>query len=155
MGFLARDSAADSHERTKKRVLEETKKVFKPEFLNRLDDTLVFHALGKEELAAIVDILLGDVRARLAEKEMKLALSPAVKAMLIAKGTDFKFGARPLKRAIRKEIEDPLSEKLLAKEFRAGDTITAKKAGDALEFVRKLPAKRTDARNVVHAPAGK
>ena len=142
MGFLARDTATDGQERAKKRVLEETKKVFKPEFLNRLDETLVFHALGKDELSAIVDILLVDVRARLAEKEMKLALSPAVKAMLVAKGTDFKFGARPLKRAIRKMIEDPLSEKLLAREFRAGDTINAKKVGDVLEFTRKLPAKR-------------
>ena len=141
MGFLARDTAADGQERAKKRVLEETKRVFKPEFLNRLDETLVFHALGKDELSAIVDILLGDVRTRLAEKEMKLMLSPAVKAMLVEKGTDFKFGARPLKRAIRKLIEDPLSEKLLAREFRAGDTINAKKVGDALEFVRKLPTK--------------
>ena len=153
MGFLAHDTAEDSHERTKQRVLEETKKVFKPEFLNRLDETLVFHALGKEELSAIVDILLADVRARLAEREMKLALSPAVKAMLIDKGTDFKFGARPLKRAIRKLIEDPLSEKLLAHEFRAGDTINAKKAGDALEFARKLPPKPTGARRSAHAPA--
>nr|MBO6294591.1 AAA family ATPase [Schwartzia sp. (in: firmicutes)] len=150
MGFLARDTAADGQERAKKRVLEETKKVFKPEFLNRLDETLVFHALGKDELSAIVDILLGDVRTRLAEKEMKLMLSPAVKAMLVEKGTDFKFGARPLKRAIRKLIEDPLSEKLLAREFRAGDTINAKKVGDALEFVRKLSAKRK--RKGVHVP---
>ena len=142
MGFLARDTATDGQERAKKRVLEETKKVFKPEFLNRLDETLVFHALGREELSAIVDILLVDVRARLAEKEMKLTLSPAVKAMLVAKGTDFKFGARPLQRAIRKMIEDPLSEKLLAREFRAGDTINAKKVGDALELTRKLPTKR-------------
>ena len=142
MGFLARDTETEGQERAKKRVLEETKKVFKPEFLNRLDETLVFHALGKDELSAIVDILLVDVRARLAEKEMKLTLSPAVKAMLVEKGTDFKFGARPLKRAIRKMIEDPLSEKLLAREFRAGDTINAKKVGDALEFTRKLPTKR-------------
>ncbi len=153
MGFLARDTETEGQERAKKRVLEETKKVFKPEFLNRLDETLVFHALGKDELSAIVDILLGDVRARLAEKEMKLALSPAVKAMLVEKGTDFKFGARPLKRAIRKMIEDPLSEKLLAREFRAGDTINAKKVGDALEFARKLPAKRK--RTGAHVPTSK
>lgn len=153
MGFLARDTATDGQERAKKRVLEETKKVFKPEFLNRLDETLVFHALGKDELSAIVDILLVDVRARLAEKEMKLTLSPAVKAMLVEKGTDFKFGARPLKRAIRKMIEDPLSEKLLAREFRAGDTINAKKVGDVLEFTRKLPAKRK--RSGAHVPTAK
>ena len=107
----------------------------------------------RDELSAIVDILLGDVRARLAEKEMKLALSPAVKAMLVEKGTDFKFGARPLKRAIRKMIEDPLSEKLLAREFRAGDTRNAKKVGDALEFARKLPAKRK--RTGAHVPTAK
>ena len=155
MGFLVHDTAADSQERAKKRVLEETKKVFKPEFLNRLDETLVFHALGKEELSAIVDILLGEVRARLVEKDMKLTLSPAVKAMLIEKGTDFKFGARPLKRAIRKLIEDPLSEKLLAHAFHPGDTINTKKVGDALEFVRKLPAKRANTRRSAHAPAAK
>ncbi len=155
MGFLVHDTAADAQERAKKRVLEETKKVFKPEFLNRLDETLVFHALGKEELSAIVDILLGEVRARLAEKDMKLTLSPAVKAMLIEKGTDFKFGARPLKRAIRKLIEDPLSETLLAHAFHPGDTINTKKVGDALEFVRKLPAKRANTRRSAHAPAAK
>ena len=155
MGFLARDTAEESHERAKKRVLEATKNVFKPEFLNRLDETLVFHALGRDELSAIVDILLGDVRARLAEKDMKLALNPSVKAMLIDKGTDFKFGARPLKRAIRKLIEDPIAEKLLARAFRPGDTIHAKKAGDALEFARKLPPKRTNARSAAHAPTTK
>ena len=155
MGFLARDTAEDSYERAKKRVMEATKNVFKPEFLNRLDETLVFHALGRDELSAIVDILLGDVRARLAEKDMKLALNPSVKAMLIDKGTDFKFGARPLKRAIRKLIEDPIAEKLLARVFRPGDTIHAKKAGDALEFARKLSPKRAKARNAAHAPATK
>ncbi|MBR1759713.1 MAG: ATP-dependent Clp protease ATP-binding subunit [Schwartzia sp.] len=155
MGFLARDTAEDSYERAKKRVMEATKNVFKPEFLNRLDETLVFHALGRDELSAIVDILLGDVRARLAEKDMKLALNPSVKAMLIDKGTDFKFGARPLKRAIRKLIEDPIAEKLLARAFRPGDTIHAKKAGDALEFARKLSPKRAKARNAAHAPATK
>ena len=86
---------------------------------------------------------------------MKLSLSPAVKAMLVEKGTDFKFGARPLKRAIRKLIEDPLSEKLLAHAFSEGDTINAKKAGDGLEFVRKTPAKRAKTRSGAHAPAAK
>ena len=117
--------------------MAEVRKIFKPEFLNRIDELLVFHPLGKTELAAIVDILLRDVRARLAEKKIQLAVSPAAKARLIEKGTDFKFGARPLKRAVQKLVEDEIAERLLAKKFKAGDTIYVRKVNGQLDFVKK------------------
>ena len=154
VGFMTREEAPDTRARlAKKRVMEEVKKVFKPEFLNRVDETLVFHALGKDELAAIVDILLGGVRERLAEKDMALSVSSAAKSLLIEKGTDFKFGARPLKRAIRKLVEDTIAEKLLAGSFGAGDTIYVRKTGGALDFVKKAPAAKDKGR--LHAETKK
>ena len=138
MGFTAKlETQQDKNEQAKKRVLSEVRKLFKPEFLNRIDELLVFHPLGKDELARIVDILLKDVKQRLAEKGMKLEISPAAKAKLIENGTDFKFGARPLKRAIQKLIEDEIAERLLQRSFKSGDTIYVKKVGDNLDFVQK------------------
>ena len=138
VGFwTAGDAGKSDVEQAKKRVLEEVRKVFKPEFLNRIDETIVFRPLGKPELGAIVDILLGDVRQRLAEKNIRLAISPAAKAQLISRGSDFQFGARPLKRAIRKHVEDTIAELLLAKKFQAGDTIYIRKTDDKLDFVKK------------------
>ena len=140
MGFTTKaETMQDKDEQAKKRVLAEVRRMFKPEFLNRIDEMLVFHPLGKDELAKIVDILLKDVKQRLAEKNMKLEISPAAKAKLIENGTDFKFGARPLKRAIQKYIEDEIAERLLQRSFKAGDTIYVKKIGDRLEFVKKAP----------------
>ena len=138
IGFAVGQSAAETEsERAKKRVMEEVKKLFKPEFLNRVDDMIVFNALGEPELTKIVDILLRDVKERLAEQKIGLAISPSAKRVLIAKGTDAKFGARPLRRAIQKNIEDALAERLLAREFTAGDTISVRKSGDGLDFVKK------------------
>lgn len=138
VGFLTAGDAGESDvEQAKKRVLGEVRKVFKPEFLNRIDETIVFRPLGKPELGAIVDILLGDVRQRLAEKNIRLSISPAAKAQLISRGSDFQFGARPLKRAIRKHVEDTIAELLLAKKFQAGDTIYIRKTDGKLDFVKK------------------
>ncbi|MGN0940481.1 MAG: ATP-dependent Clp protease ATP-binding subunit [Selenomonadaceae bacterium] len=145
MGFFTHEETKDERARdVKKLVMSEVKKTFKPEFLNRIDETIVFHPLGKNELAKIVDILLGSVRERLAEKRIELSISPAAKAKLIDEGTDFKYGARPLKRAIQRSIEDRIAELLLAKKFKAGDTIYIKKTNGELEFVKKgEPAKET------------
>ena len=131
------DEKQEAEEAAKKRVLEEVRHIFKPEFLNRIDELIVFHPLGREELSKIIDILLRDVRERLADKEIRLEVSPAVKSMLVEKGTDFKYGARPLKRAIQKLIEDEIAEHLLARDFRRGDTIQVRKSGAKLDFVRK------------------
>ena len=131
------DEKQEAEEAAKQRVLEEVRHIFKPEFLNRIDELIVFHPLGREELSKIIDILLRDVRERLADKEIRLEVSPAAKSMLVEKGTDFKYGARPLKRAIQKLIEDEIAEHLLARDFRRGDTIQVRKSGAKLDFVRK------------------
>ena len=138
IGFSIGQQAKDTEEeRGKKRVMEEVKKIFRPEFLNRVDDIIVFNALGDPELTKIVDILMRDVKARLAEQEINIEISPSAKRVLISKGTDVKFGARPLRRAIQKNIEDELAERILARDFTAGDVISVRKAGDGLDFVKK------------------
>ena len=138
IGFsIGQQAMGSDEERAKKRVMEEVRKVFRPEFLNRVDDMIVFNALGEPELTKIVDILLRDVKARLAEQKINLEISPSAKRVLISKGTDVKFGARPLRRAIQKNIEDELAERILARDFTAGDVISVRKAGDGLDFVKK------------------
>ncbi|WP_294145975.1 ATP-dependent Clp protease ATP-binding subunit [uncultured Selenomonas sp.] len=138
MGFATKEETAeDKHEDAKKRVLEEVKRIFKPEFLNRIDELIVFHPLGRAELAKIVDILMRGVKSRLEEKHLALEISPAAKQRLVEQGTDFKYGARPLKRAIQRLIEDPLAEQLLGRKFKAGDTIYVKKTGEGLDFAVK------------------
>ena len=138
IGFsIGQQAKGTDEERAKKRVIEEVRKIFRPEFLNRVDDMIVFNALGEPELTKIVDILLRDVKARLAEQELNIEISPSAKRVLISKGTDVKFGARPLRRAIQKNIEDELAERILARDFTAGDVISVRKAGDGLDFVKK------------------
>ena len=148
IGFSIGQQAKDTEEeRGKKRVMEEVKKIFRPEFLNRVDDIIVFNALGDPELTKIVDILMRDVKARLAEQEINIEISPSAKRVLISKGTDVKFGARPLRRAIQKNIEDELAERILARDFTAGDVISVRKAGDGLDFVKKDASRNKHAKN--------
>lgn len=143
------DEKQEAEDAAKKRVLGEVRHIFKPEFLNRIDELIVFHPLGREELSNIIDILLRDVRTRLAEKEIRLEVSPAAKNVLVEKGTDFKYGARPLKRAIQKLIEDEIAEHLLARDFKRGDTIQVRKNGAKLDFVRKeKDSKESNEKNV-------
>ena len=148
IGFsIGQQAMGTDEERAKKRVMEEVKKLFRPEFLNRVDDMIVFNALGEAELTKIVDILLRDVKARLAEQEINIEVSPSAKRVLISKGTDVKFGARPLRRAIQKNIEDELAERILARDFTAGDVISVRKAGDGLDFVKKDTRRSKRAKN--------
>src|SRR5205814_3202439 len=118
------------------KVREELKIVFNPEFLNPLDDTIVFHPLSREHIAQIVNVLLKDIRKRLSEEELSLKLTDAGTDFLVKHGYDESYGARPLKRAIQKYIEDPLSEKILIGEFARGDEIEVDVAqdGEHLEF---------------------
>ncbi len=122
VGFHSADPQT-SYEIMKDKVRSEIERAFNPEFLNRVDDTIVFHPLTKEQIGEIVHILLEDVRKRLAEEEMTISLSDASVSFLVDEGYDEKFGARPLKRAIQRYLEDPLSEKILMAEFNAGDEI--------------------------------
>jgi ATP-dependent Clp protease ATP-binding subunit ClpC len=122
LGFTSADPRA-SFERMAEKVKEEMQHVFNPEFLNRLDDVIVFHPLSKEHISQIVGILLKDVQKRLGEEELTLKLTEAASDFLVRHGYDEAFGARPLKRAIQRFIEDPLSEKILLGEFAKGDEI--------------------------------
>jgi ATP-dependent Clp protease ATP-binding subunit ClpC len=122
-GFRKADSDA-SYESMKDRVTERIEKVFRPEFLNRLDDLIVFRHLTKEDLKDVIDIELSKVRNRLAERGLKLVLTDAAKEFVIRKGSNLDLGARPLRREIEQRVEDPLSEELLKGEFQGKDTIT-------------------------------
>jgi ATP-dependent Clp protease ATP-binding subunit ClpC len=135
LGFHAPDQKS-SFERMAEKVKEEMQHVFNPEFLNRLDDVIIFHPLSQENIAEIVGILLKDVQKRLGDEELTLKLTEPASAFLVKHGYDEKFGARPLKRAIQKYIEDPLSEKILLAEFSKGDEVEVDLAadGEKLEF---------------------
>jgi ATP-dependent Clp protease ATP-binding subunit ClpC len=135
LGFTTGDSV-QSFERMQEKVKEELKVVFNPEFLNRLDDVIVFHPLNREHISQIVSILLKDVRKRLAEDELTIKLTDAATELLVKNGYDEAYGARPLKRSIQKFIEDPLSEKILLGEFSKGDEIEVDAAidGTKLDF---------------------
>ena len=135
LGFHAPDLKSN-FDRIAEKVKEEMQHTFNPEFLNRLDDVIVFHPLSQDNIADIVGILLKDVQKRLGDEELTLKLTDAASAFLVKNGYDEKFGARPLKRAIQKYIEDPLSEKILLAEFAKGDEIEVDLApdGEKLEF---------------------
>jgi ATP-dependent Clp protease ATP-binding subunit ClpC len=122
LGFHSQDSKS-SYVVMRDKVKEEVERAFNPEFLNRVDDTIVFHTLTEEEIGKIVHILLKEVRERLKEGELGLRLTDSAIQFLVEKGFDVKFGARPLRRAIQRYLEDPLSEKILLAEFAAGDEI--------------------------------
>ena len=107
----------------KDKVAQEIERAFNPEFLNRVDDTIVFHPLNKDEIGQIVHILMAEVHERLEAEELRIRLTDAAIDFLVEEGYDEKFGARPLKRAIQRYLEDPLSEKILQAEFSAGDEI--------------------------------
>src|SRR5881628_1067541 len=135
LGFTSGDDK-QNWERRAEKVRDELKNVFNPEFLNRLDDVIVFHPLSREHIAQIVSVLLKDVRKRLAEEELTLKLTDSATDFLVKHGYDEQYGARPLKRAIQKYIEDPLSEKILMGDFSRGDEIEVDLAadGDRLDF---------------------
>lgn len=137
LGFVGDNNEEREFEKIKDLVLEEVKRTFRPEFLNRIDETIIFHPLKKEHIEQIIDILLRDLRKRLSEKNMKLVLTKSAKEFLVEKGFDPVYGARPLKRAIQRYVEDPLSEEILRGKFNEGDTIVCRARKDALRFTRK------------------
>jgi ATP-dependent Clp protease ATP-binding subunit ClpB len=121
-------------EKQKDAVLEDVRASFRPEFVNRIDELLVFEPLGRGEIAQIVEIQLRGLTRRLADRNLTLALTDAAKAYLAERGYDPAFGARPLKRLIQREVQDPLAMKLLAGDIRDGDTVTADVGADGLVF---------------------
>jgi ATP-dependent Clp protease ATP-binding subunit ClpC len=123
LGFGAMGTDIADYEGMKAKILEQSKNVFKPEFLNRLDEKIVFHMLEKPDLIRIVDLEINTVLKRLAEKEIILELDQSAKEFLIDKGYDPNYGARPMRRAVEKHLEDPLAEKLLRGDVRRGDNV--------------------------------
>ncbi|MCU1294730.1 MAG: ATPase domain protein, partial [Bryobacterales bacterium] len=124
----------DGYRRMKEAVLSELRQAFRPEFLNRLDEIIVFHSLSEEQLKKIVDIQLAGLRARLQERHIALELTDAARTLLVREGYDPNYGARPLKRAIQREVETPLAKKILSGEVRGGQTIFVDQDGDKPEL---------------------
>jgi len=137
IGFVTRTDAQASYERMKEVVLEELKKKFRPEFLNRVDEIIVFRPLSKEDLEAITEVMLLDLNQRLEEKGLHLSLTKKAKKFLVEKSYDPKFGARPLRRALEEHLEDPLSEEVLKGKFAYGMEIKADLKGERIVFSGK------------------
>ena len=124
LGFIAADNAQEDYRRMKDGVMDEVKRIFKPEFLNRIDDIIVFHPLSREDIRQIVKIMLDEIFAR-ARDQMNITLSAsrAVLDHLADIGFDPNYGARPLRRAIQNEIEDAMAEAILDNNIKSGDTV--------------------------------
>jgi ATP-dependent Clp protease ATP-binding subunit ClpC len=140
LGFQKGDED-NAYRAMKERVMDEAKKVFNPEFLNRIDETIVFHRLTDEQLREIVAINLAEVSKRLREKDIELVLTDEAKDFIVKRGTDEEYGARPLRRAVQQLVEDPLSEQLLMGAFEPGSRVVvqiSELTGD-LMFNTELP----------------
>ena len=130
LGFANSDDDLTNYERMKAKVSDELKSHFRPEFLNRIDDVIVFHQLTKEQIISIVDLMVANLDERLKVKDMGIELTQGAKDLLAARGYDPMLGARPLRRTIQREIEDPLSERILFSELKAGEIIVVDVDGD-------------------------
>ena len=138
MGFALEDNAENDYERMRGKVNEELKKHFKPEFLNRVDETIIFPQLTQLELVQIVDLFIAKLGKRLADRDMTLTLTPAAKQRLIELGYDPALGARPLRRAVQREIEDKLSEKIVRGELLSASHVDVDLVGDEFVFTAKV-----------------
>src|SRR3990170_2416511 len=139
LGFSVSDETGISYDEMKSKIMGDLKKVFRPEFLNRIDEVIVFHKLTKDEIMEIVDLMISRVRAQVAEHELQLDLSQAAKELLVDKGWDPTMGARPLRRAIQRYIEDPLADEVLkAGEMAPGSTVQVDRAAKGDEDDKPL-----------------
>jgi ATP-dependent Clp protease ATP-binding subunit ClpB len=132
-------SGEANYAKMKAAVMEIVQQHFRPEFINRVDDIVVFHPLGKEQLRAIVDIQLGYLRKRLADRDMELVIDDSAKDLLGEAGFDPVYGARPLKRAIQQQVENPLAQRILKGEFGPGAKVSVSARGGELQFARAQP----------------
>ena len=138
LGFATKSDEKRDYDNMKNNVMDEVKKIFKPEFINRIDDIVVFRALNKKDMGEIVTLLSKKLISRCKEQmDIKLTISPLLKTYIVDKFTDTKMGARPIKRAIQSEIEDKLSEQILRKDIVPGDTVTATRKNNETVFVKK------------------
>lgn len=145
LGFTSSANGGMDDKEMKQRVMGEVKKLFRPEFLNRIDEIIVFKSLTEEEIVKIVDLMIADLRERLIEQNMSINLTPEASRFVAKEGTDLSFGARPLRRAIQRLIEDPLSEQLLEGRWSSGSVIDVDAEDDKLVFnagTGSIPAPR-------------
>ncbi len=135
LGFGAREDAAEDYKKMKSNVMEEVKKLFRPEFLNRIDETIVFHSLNEEHMKKIVGLMCRELVDRVkTQMNIKITIRDSVKKFIVTKGTDKKYGARPLRRAIQNELEDKLAEAILNGEVKAGSEIVVSVSKDKITF---------------------
>ena len=139
LGFTRKDEADE--QRLKAAIESALKRTFRPELLNRIDDVIIFHPLTEDHLKSVVNLLIREVERRLAERNIKLEISDEAKAWLVQKGYDPVYGARPLRRAIQRYVENPISAKILQGEFKEGDTIVITVKGDNLNFSVPKPVR--------------
>jgi ATP-dependent Clp protease ATP-binding subunit ClpB len=141
----------EEYRRMKDTVLSELRGAFRPEFLNRLDEIIVFHALSEEHLKQIVEIQLSGLRSRLEERHIQLVLTEAARTRLVRTGYDPHYGARPLKRAIQKEIENPLAKRIVSGEVRGGQTVRVDADSNGSGFVWNLESRPVEHPDAVSA----
>ena len=145
LGFTPRKDESKTekqrYEAMKEKVMAEVKKTFRPEFLNRLDEIIVFHELAEEQLRSIVDLMVRDLQKRLAERKLDIELTKKAKSWLVKEGYDPVFGARPLRRVIERYVENPLATRLLKGEFKEGDTVKVDLGDEGMTFVARAPAR--------------
>jgi ATP-dependent Clp protease ATP-binding subunit ClpC len=134
IGFTSSDKEEVNFDKMKMQLLDEVKRTFKPEFLNRIDEVIVFHQLSQENLVQIVELEISHVQERLREQDINIELDATAKALLVEKGFDPIYGARPLKRIIQRYLEDPLAEAVIARRVKQGTALRAFRKGDGLEF---------------------
>ena len=138
MGFGIERSAENEYDKIREKIMDETKRVFKPEFLNRLNELVIFKSLGREDMESIVTLELRNLAQRLKERELNFEFEDSAKAFLIEKGYDEKYGARPLRRAVERYLEDSLAEAILNGDIKPGEVITvaANEANEGLVFTQ-------------------
>ena len=137
LGFATKEDPASDYKKMKQNVMDEVKQIFRPEFLNRIDEIIVFHSLGKEEMKKIVSLLCNQFTKRLeSQMNIHLKLRESAKALIVEKGTDAKYGARPLRRALQTELEDKLADAILNGEIQEGDHVAAGASKKGIHFVK-------------------
>jgi ATP-dependent Clp protease ATP-binding subunit ClpC len=140
LGFRVGEAGAERTEIPQEAIERELKRTFRPEFLNRIDEVIIFHPLSKEHVRRIVDLQMREIQERLAEHGVSVCLSEAAREWLAEKGFDPQFGARPLRRTLQRYVESPLSVRLLRGELKRGDIVRVELEGDELAFCREEPS---------------
>jgi ATP-dependent Clp protease ATP-binding subunit ClpC len=153
IGFRKTEDEKSDYEQMKSKVMDELRRTFRPEFLNRIDEIIVFHSLTRDDIKKIVDIMLREIQSELKERDMKLVVTDAAKEFLVDKGFDREYGARPLRRAIQRYIENPLSEEVLMGHFKEGQVIHADLQDGEIVFRNDPPGDKGGGEKQVETPA--